>query len=177
MAEELPTDLVSCNDAISQALSDLIKTNNDISAISQYCKENFRPNDDAAFKTTEQYTHDSLLNVAYHVHRVGIHMTNFLEIQAIELEKAELMIKHLTLRLRGTVEGCAESSFRTADYFKSYQRTQKEQKLDFAQMPESARPRKFVRQPFNLDTVLQSRTVVFAPPPVYDPIPFNLINK
>eukprot|EP01098_Paradermamoeba_levis_P010929 TRINITY_DN4619_c0_g1_i1.p1 TRINITY_DN4619_c0_g1~~TRINITY_DN4619_c0_g1_i1.p1 ORF type:complete len:179 (+),score=50.76 TRINITY_DN4619_c0_g1_i1:91-627(+) len=178
MAEPLPNDLVGCNNAISVALGDLIKTNNDITQVSAYCKQGpFKPGNEEAFKETEQFTTNSLLNVAYQIHRVGLHLTNFLEIQSLELEKVDLMIKHLAVRCGSTVDQCAASSFVTADYFKSYQRTQKEIKLDFTQMSESARPRKFVRQPLNPDHVLQSRTMLFEAPTLVEPTPFSLINK
>ena len=48
------------------------------------------------FAQTKQYTNDALLNVAYHVHQVSLQLTNYLQVQAAELEKVDLQIKTIT---------------------------------------------------------------------------------
>jgi hypothetical protein len=42
------------------------------------------------FQQTQDYTKEAITNVAYHAHTVGTHLTNFLKLQLLELEKLEL---------------------------------------------------------------------------------------
>ncbi len=42
---------------------------------------------------TKQYANDALLNVAYHVHQLSVHLTNYLQVQATELEKIDQKIR------------------------------------------------------------------------------------
>ncbi len=88
MSEEI--EAVSRND-LPAALDGLRENGETMQKISQYCRT---PNADldSLLKQTQEYTLNAITNLAYHVHTVGTHLTNFLKLQSSELEKLEVQI-------------------------------------------------------------------------------------
>ncbi len=64
---------------------------------------------------TKQYANDALLNVAYHVHQLSVHLTNYLQVQATELEKIDQKI-----RICSDVCTRLDSSLQMALYYRIY---------------------------------------------------------
>jgi hypothetical protein len=78
------------------ALSELAQSHENIEKIAQYCRNAYTADQSDAFGKTQTYIRDALSNVAYHVHTVGLHLTNFLQLQVTELDKLDLQIRTLT---------------------------------------------------------------------------------
>ncbi len=82
---------------LPSALANLQQSQKNIEQIALYCKtayanENEQP---AVFQKTQMYLKDALSNVAYHIHTVGLHLTNFLQLQVNEIDKLDLQIQTL----------------------------------------------------------------------------------
>lgn len=96
-------DLHSCiNSTIPKALGDLAQSHTNIEQIAAYCRNAYmtEPNQQEVFRKTQAYIRDALSNVAYHIHTVGLHLTNFLQLQANEVDKLDLQLQTLsTVRL------------------------------------------------------------------------------
>jgi hypothetical protein len=110
MSEDI--EAVSHSD-LPAALDGLRENKETMQKISQYCRT---PSSDfeALFKQTQEYTLNAITNLAYHVHTVGTHLTNFLKLQSSELEKLEVQISAVGDRMRVSRDWAAQSAFRTA---------------------------------------------------------------
>ena len=92
----MATSLETCADQIPPALQELMTIHDNMLQIAKYCKDAYATEDQATvFGQTKQYTNDALLNVAYHVHKVSLHLTQYLELQSRELEQLDVRVHHL----------------------------------------------------------------------------------
>ena len=82
---------------LPNALKDLEKSHRNITQIAEWCKNayNADPNPEI-FAKTQNYVRDALSNVAYHIHTVGLHLTNFMQLQTAEVDKLDLQLGTLT---------------------------------------------------------------------------------
>jgi len=139
------------NSTLPKTLNDLMASRKNIDQIAVYCKTAYETDPGTVFQQTQKYTRDALSNVAYHIHAVGLHLTNFLQLQANEIEKIDLQIQTLTDRMKSAHDNTGASGFRTMESVKKYQSKPKLRKLEGNEIPESSRTLpKYVRQPINL---------------------------
>lgn len=126
----LPTTLPECDAAISGALGELMSSYENISKISEYCKTAYQQEDRTEiYNRTKNYTSDAILNVAYHVYKLGIHFTQYILIQNAHLDHLSLAVDSLSDRLRVGHEMTGQTGFRP-DTARTYQKQQKQVKLD-----------------------------------------------
>ena len=93
-----PKDLASCQAALPQVLADLQQSSTNVTKIAEYCRATYASSPDAlaTYANTQNYIKDSLSNVSYHIHTMGIHLTNFLQLQSFEMDKLDLQVQALT---------------------------------------------------------------------------------
>jgi len=118
---ELSPELASCSQAVPPALEELSKKQAMVQQIAQHCRRAYQDSNepDKVFEQTKSYANDTLQNVVYHVHNVGLHvrrlcltpppvflsrsrfspssqLTNLLEAQLSEIEGLSLQIRLLS---------------------------------------------------------------------------------
>ncbi|PRP74035.1 hypothetical protein PROFUN_16411, partial [Planoprotostelium fungivorum] len=136
-------DVHSCIEkTIPQALADLNQSYSHIEQIAQYCKKIAASE---VFQKTQAYIPQALSNAAYHVHTVGLHLTNFLQLQANEIDKLELQLQVLSDRMKAVHDHTGSSSFRTPEAVKGKPRSQPK-----ATKIEAPAVERFARQPIDL---------------------------
>jgi len=143
----------SITTTLPNALNELNQTHSNLDKITQYCKSAYsqEPDQNAVFQKTQNYIKDALSRVAYDIHTVGLHLTNFLQLQANEIEKLDLQIQTLTDRMKAAHDNTGASGFRTMEAVKTYQKKPKMKKCDENELPENARSlNRFTRQSINL---------------------------
>jgi len=93
-----------------------------------------------------------LSNVAYHVHTVGLHLTNYLQAQTNELDRMDLQIRQIGDRLKTCKDSVGAGAFRSGnDSIRGYKSKPKMRKLEENELPETSKPiTKAGRQPLNL---------------------------
>ena len=65
--------------------------------IARYCHGAQKKKDyQAIYIQSQEYSKDALTNAAYHVNAIGIHLTQFLTLQAERVEQLDIHIKILT---------------------------------------------------------------------------------
>lgn len=151
----VPDTQTYINQTIPKALADLNQSHVNIEQIAQYCKSVYsQPEQDktAVFLKTQTYLKDALSNVAYHIHTVGLHFTNFLQMQANEIDRLDLQLKTIGDKMNLAHDNVGKSAFRTVESTKTFEPRAKMQKIqDENELPANARPiPKYVRQPINL---------------------------
>eukprot|EP01104_Vermistella_antarctica_P007609 TRINITY_DN1865_c2_g2_i1.p1 TRINITY_DN1865_c2_g2~~TRINITY_DN1865_c2_g2_i1.p1 ORF type:complete len:258 (+),score=41.39 TRINITY_DN1865_c2_g2_i1:55-774(+) len=130
-ATEMATSLETCADQIPPALQELMTSHDNMLQIAKYCKDAYATEDQATvFGQTKQYTNDALLNVAYHVHKVSLHLTQYLELQSRELEQLDVRVHHLNNRLTLSKDVVARNSFQQPEALKAYTTSDKVTKLE-----------------------------------------------
>lgn len=94
----IPTDMNSSMRAVPDALAELLKSSQNIQQISDYCKQlgQAQVPVEEKVRQTADYVKASLVNVSYHVHAVSLQLTNFLQLQANEIEKIDLSLRMIT---------------------------------------------------------------------------------
>jgi len=146
-------DLNSLNSSMPKYLADLAQSSKNIEQIAAYCKGAYTQDSTKgdSFLKTQQYIKDALSNVAYHVHTVGLNLTNFLQAQANEIDKLDLQMQVVSDRLKSSHEAIGNGAFRTAEAKRNYQPKQKIRKIEEQDLPENIRPiAKRERNQFNL---------------------------
>jgi len=150
----MAVDLNSMSAAMPKYLADLAQSSKNIEQIALYCKNAYQQENTKAetFQKTQQYIKDALSNVAYHVHTVGLNLTNFLQAQANELDKIDLQMQVVSDRVKTAYETVGTVAFRTNEAKRSYQPKSKMRKIEEPDLvPENARPiQKATRNQFNL---------------------------
>jgi len=149
-SEDLQTCLTT---TLPQAMEGLQQSHRNIDQIAQYCKNAYASEQDqnGVFLKTQNYVKDALSNVAYHIHAVSLHITNFLQLQANEIDKISLQIQAVSDRTKSAHDNIGQFAFRSQDSVRAYQRQPKLRKLDESQLPENARPvGRYTRQAINL---------------------------
>eukprot|EP01117_Protostelium_nocturnum_P019332 TRINITY_DN835_c0_g1_i1.p1 TRINITY_DN835_c0_g1~~TRINITY_DN835_c0_g1_i1.p1 ORF type:complete len:309 (-),score=111.58 TRINITY_DN835_c0_g1_i1:773-1699(-) len=145
---QLGEDIHSCvQKAIPEALASLTQSHSNIEKIAQYCKTiaGSDPDPVAVFQKTQQYIPQALSNAAYHIHTVGLQLTNFLQLQANEIDKLDLQLQVLADKMRGIHDVTGSSSYKSAEAIKGAPRQPKMAKIESYRSPE-----KVVRQTINL---------------------------
>jgi len=138
---------------IPSALANLQQSQRNIEQIAQYCRNAYSNENEqgAVFQKTQSYIKDALSNVAYHIHTVGLHLTNFLQLQVNEIDKLDLQIQTLKSRMKAAHDNTGASGFKTQEAIRDYRRQPKIRKLQDHELPVSAQPlQKIVRQNINL---------------------------
>jgi hypothetical protein len=142
---------ISINSTIPNALQELETSQKKIDEAVQHFKKYYSHDDMLNQNELQKYIKDAISNVTYHVHAVGLHLTNFLQLQSNEIEKLDLQIEALTDRLKAAKENTGFSGLRTADSLKTFPKTNKMIKLQEHELPENAKPIKgYIRTPINL---------------------------
>jgi len=165
---------------IPTAIGALKESQKTLDQIAQYCRESKKKDDyDGVFQQTQDYTKDALMNVAYHVHTVGTHLTSFLHFQAREMDKLDLKIGTLTARMKGCHDAAGEEGFNTKESARTYTVGNKMSKLDDSSLPEASKfPQPCARQKITIDSLDQMNLLIAyspdntisAPPPSLVPI-------
>lgn len=98
MATTLPGDMRSALQAVPDSLAELQKSSHNVGQIAEYCRQlgQSGANPEEVLRQTRDYVKASLVNVAYHVHAVSLQLTNFLSLQASELEKLDVTVSLLS---------------------------------------------------------------------------------
>jgi len=147
--QAMPSDLSSCSSAVPAALEELLKSHASVQQIAQYCKSAYGEDGDrnAVYEQTKNYTNDALQNVVYHVHNVGLQITNFLEVQTKEIERLDLQIKTLSDRMKACHDATGSSDKQKMEASRSFvSKGIKMRKLEGADVPYAAQPlQPFVR--------------------------------
>jgi cobalamin biosynthesis Mg chelatase CobN len=104
------------------------------------------------FQQTQDHTKEAITNVAYHAHTVGTHLTNFLKLQLLELEKLELHLCTLADRMRLSHDSAGQLGYRTPASVKKYRVTGVKTAATTAFQP----PKwpEYVRRPIAVDSLL-----------------------
>jgi hypothetical protein len=94
MAAPPPSTLEECSATIPQSLEEVRTSHANVIQISEYCKGAFQGgNQVEIYEQTKKYTTDALLNVAYHIHNLGIQLTHYLQLQSLQLEILDVRIQ------------------------------------------------------------------------------------
>lgn len=138
----MPNDLATCMETIPPALDELAKSQGTVQQIALYCKAAYQEGADvnAVFEQTKNYTNDALQNVVYHVHNVGLQITNFLEVQMKEIEKIDLQVRLLSERMRACHEASGAPDKQLMEAPHPYNQALPSRKLAGHELPWSAQP-------------------------------------
>eukprot|EP00013_Stygamoeba_regulata_P021157 CAMPEP_0177656644 /NCGR_PEP_ID=MMETSP0447-20121125/15694_1 /TAXON_ID=0 /ORGANISM="Stygamoeba regulata, Strain BSH-02190019" /LENGTH=202 /DNA_ID=CAMNT_0019160811 /DNA_START=97 /DNA_END=705 /DNA_ORIENTATION=+ len=168
MAAAPPSTLAECSAAIPQSLEEVRTSHANVIQISEYCKGAFQGENQAdIYEQTKKYTTDALLNVAYHIHNLGVQLTHYLQLQTLELEKLDVRIQSVNSRLQAAHDIAGISATADQSGFKEYRRQTKMRKLEGKDLPARCAPvQEFVRQPINLDRYNGLVPGSGGPPPV-----------
>ena len=88
---------------LPEALKQLQNGYEAMDKIARYCHGAQKKKDyQQVYMQSQDYSKDALTNAAYHVNAIGIHLTQFLTLQAEKVEQLDIHIKILTdVRLMG----------------------------------------------------------------------------
>ena len=85
------------NSSVPNAITELGKSNANITQIANYCKQAYVQEDpNAVFGRTQAYMKDALANVAYHINNVSQLLNNCLLQQTKEIDKLDIQIQSIT---------------------------------------------------------------------------------
>eukprot|EP01114_Cavostelium_apophysatum_P006565 TRINITY_DN1793_c0_g1_i1.p1 TRINITY_DN1793_c0_g1~~TRINITY_DN1793_c0_g1_i1.p1 ORF type:complete len:292 (-),score=70.94 TRINITY_DN1793_c0_g1_i1:47-892(-) len=154
MAEGEVPNMQTLHDQLPQYYEDLLQSSKNIEQIALYCKAAYETESDkhGVVQKTQNYIKDALSNVAYHIHTMGLTVTNLLQSQANEIERLDLQIQALGDRMKSSKDVVGAVTFRTGpDSTRTSKRQPKIRRLEGPDLPDTARPlSKFTRQPLNL---------------------------
>eukprot|EP01119_Soliformovum_irregulare_P004609 TRINITY_DN1567_c0_g1_i1.p1 TRINITY_DN1567_c0_g1~~TRINITY_DN1567_c0_g1_i1.p1 ORF type:complete len:230 (-),score=56.05 TRINITY_DN1567_c0_g1_i1:195-884(-) len=137
----------SINKTLPASLNDLQQSHVNITKIADYCRQVYASDpSDQSFAGTQGYIKDALSNVAYHIHSVGLHLTNFLQLQAKELDKLDLQIQTVSDRLKAAHDTTGQLGLKSMQVPRGYVTRPKSRKTDMERGP----TRTYARQVIDL---------------------------
>src|SRR3989338_5941717 len=152
----LPGTLEECDMAIGGALGELMSSYENITKISEYCKTAYQQEDrNEIYSRTKNYTSDAILNVAYHVYKLGIHFSQTILLQNAHLDHLSLAVNSLSDRLRLDHESTGVSGLKNTHTARPYDKKAKVEKLPpgSAELPPCCQPvASWVRKPLDFDS-------------------------
>ncbi|GAM25242.1 hypothetical protein SAMD00019534_084170 [Acytostelium subglobosum LB1] len=132
------------NTTIPGSLAELMDNHGKLQQISAYCKSAYGGAEAAQiYDQTQNYAKNALLNVAYHIQTIGSHLTTLLQLQANEVDKLEIQIKHLNQRVDMIYETTGVDVFKNESATKAYKSTTKQRLIESEDI---RAPPKFVRK-------------------------------
>mmetsp|Transcript_20076 Transcript_20076/g.31459 ORF Transcript_20076/g.31459 Transcript_20076/m.31459 type:complete len:166 (-) Transcript_20076:29-526(-) len=134
----LPETREECEQAVPMALTGLMLSYQQMQQITDYCKQTHNPygQDEQVREQVHDYAATALQNCAFHVHNLSAQMTQFLGLQAQELESLEMSLKSAQDRIRLAQEVAGVQNVETAE--KTYSVRERMCKLTEEEAPESA---------------------------------------
>ena len=168
----LPGTLEECDVAINGALGELMSSYENITKISEYCKTAYQQEDrNEIYSRTKNYTSDAILNVAYHVYKLGIHFSQAILLQNAHLDHIGLAINSLSDRLRLSHESTGQTGLKNPANVRGYDKLPKVQKLEAGshELPPCTQPvAAWVRRPIDFDSyVLPNSSSSSSAAPAY----------
>jgi len=134
-------------------LEELNKSQNDVNAVAEHCKNAFHDGkDEAAFKETQDYVTQVLQTVVYNIHNVSLQVSNYVDVQFKEIDKLDLQIRTLADRMKSCHDATGNPSKQSMELPKTYHKSEKMRKLE--DLPESAQPLEpYTREPIDLSAL------------------------
>lgn len=122
-----------------------------IEEIATFCQTAYQTQPgEQSFAQTQTYAHNALQNVAHHIHTVASHLTNFLILQAEQLDKMELEVTSAASRLASVKENSARLGLATLQRDRAPQHSVKNRKLAQEVLPPELQKRR-ERLPARID--------------------------
>jgi len=125
---------------LPKSLVEFDSMHKNINPISDYCRDAYATGDRRQVYTeTVNYSRDVVTNVAFHTNTLASQLTQFLELQAQEVERLDVTLKVVTERLRALHENTGISGYRSAAAVRDLPRQEnKLVKVDAAALPETS---------------------------------------